>query len=170
MQGAAKPGNASPDARNPHDPMTYRIIYTSVSSTPMQQDNLEDLLEQAQGNNRGKGITGALVYVNGVFLQILEGERDAVQQLMQSISRDFRHERVTVLQAGDVAAAAFSDWDMAYVSATPQEVATWAGLSSSTALPQVLDDMHHDPNRVTQVAKSILAMLVDAPSPRRRTH
>lgn len=150
--------------------MTYRIIYSSVSSTPMQQDDLEDLLEQAQGNNSGKGITGALVYVNGVFLQILEGEPGAVQQLMRSIERDVRHERVTVLQEGDVAAAAFSDWDMAYVSATPQEVAMWAGLSSRTALPQVLDDIHQDPDRATQVAKSILAALVAGPAPRRTTH
>ncbi len=150
--------------------MTYRIIYSSVSSTPMQQDDLEDLLEQAQGNNSRRGITGALVYVNGVFLQILEGEKHLVQRLMQSISRDFRHERVAVLHDGEVAIPAFADWDMAYVSATPEEVARWAGLSGTTGLPQVLQDIHQDPQRATQVAKSILAVLVDGPSPQRKAH
>jgi hypothetical protein len=144
--------------------MTYRIIYSSVSSTPMQLEELEDLLEQAQGNNSRNGITGALVYVDGFFLQVLEGEKDSVQELMQTISKDFRHETVTVLQAGEIAAAAFSGWDMAYVSATPEQVAQWAGLSGTTRLPQVWDDIHQDPHRATQVAKSILAVLVGGPS------
>lgn len=144
--------------------MTYRIIYSSVSSTPMQLDELEDLLEQAQSNNSSHGIKGALVYVDGFFLQVLEGEKDSVQKLMQTISKDFRHETVTVLQADEIATAAFSDWDMAYVSATPEQVARWAGLSGTTKLPEVLDDIHQDPHKATQVAKSILSILVNGPS------
>jgi hypothetical protein len=144
--------------------MTYRLIYSSVSSTPMQLDDLEDLLEQAQDNNRRQGITGALVYVDGFFLQVLEGEPHSVQNLLQTISKDFRHEKLTVLQAGEVPAAAFSDWDMAYVSATAEQVARWAGLSASTQLPQVLDDIHQDSQRATQVAKSILSVLVGGPA------
>ena len=77
--------------------MTYQTIYFSASSTPMQVDELEDILEQAQSNNSRNGITGALVYIDGSFLQILEGEKDRVQTLMQKISKDFRHETVSVL-------------------------------------------------------------------------
>ena len=144
--------------------MTYRTLYSSVSSTPMQADELEDILEQAQGHNAGNAITGALVYVDGFFLQVLEGEKDAVQTLMHKICGDLRHESVTVLQEGEVAAAAFSDWTMAYVSATPEEVARWAGLSGTTQLPQVWDDIHQDPQRAAQLVKSILAVLVGGPS------
>jgi hypothetical protein len=144
--------------------MTYRTLYSSVSSTPMQLDELEDILEQAQGNNAGNAITGALVYVDGFFLQVLEGEKDTVQKLMHKICGDFRHESVTVLQEGEVPAAAFSDWTMAYVSATPQEVARWAGLSGTTQLPKVWDDIHQNPQRAAQVVKSILAVLVSGPS------
>ena len=144
--------------------MTYRIIYSSVSSTPMQLDDLEDLLEQAQGNNSSQGITGALVYVDGFFLQVLEGEKESLQKLMQAICKDFRHETVTVLQEEEIAAAAFSAWDMAYVSATPEQVATWAGLSGTTKLPEVLEDIHQDPHKATQVARSILSMLLGGPS------
>lgn len=144
--------------------MTYRIIYSSISSTPMQMDELEDLLEQAQSNNSSNGITGALVYVDGFFLQVLEGEKDSLQELMQTISKDFRHENVTVLQADEIPAAAFSAWDMAYVSATPEQVARWAGLSGTTKLPDLLEDLHQDPRKATQIAKSILSMLVSGPS------
>ena len=111
--------------------MPYQLIYSSASSTPLQLDDLEDILEEALGNNPEQGITGALVYADGFFLQVLEGDRYEVEALMQRIAKDLRHENVSVLHAGEVQFAAFSDWKMAYVSATPAQIAEWAGLSSS---------------------------------------
>lgn len=140
--------------------MTFRIIYSSASSTPMQLDELEDLLEQAQANNPSQRITGALVYADGFFLQILEGERARVEELMQIIARDLRHEKVRVLYEGEVREPAFSDWSMAYVSATPEQVARWAGLSSTTELPEVWEDIRHNPAKAAQLTESILEVLM----------
>jgi hypothetical protein len=140
--------------------MPYQIIYSSKSATPMQMDDLEDLLEHARQSNAEKGITGALVYVDGVFLQILEGELGTVQKLMGKISKDYRHETVTVLKEGATPSASFCDWEMAYVSATRQQVAEWAGLSGTIAIPEILADMRQDPRRATQLAKSILSLLL----------
>lgn len=139
--------------------MTYQIIYSSVSSTPMQLDELEDILEQAQGNNARNGVTGALVYVDGFFLQILEGEKQTAQDLMQRIAKDLRHETVTVLREGEIPVGAFSDWKMAYVSATPEQVADWAGLSVTTLLPEVWEDLRRDRNKASLVAEGILSIL-----------
>ena len=139
--------------------MTYQIIYTSESSTPMQMDELEELLEHARGSNAKRGITGALVYVDGVFLQILEGDAETVQNLMAKISRDVRHETVTVLKKGEISSTTFRDWSMAYVSATSEQIAQWVGLSGTTTVPDILSDMRQDPRRATQVAESILAVL-----------
>lgn len=140
--------------------MPYQLIYSSASSTPLQPDDLEDILEQAQSNNSEDGITGALVYSEGFFLQILEGERSEVEILMRRISKDLRHERVSILHAGDVQQTAFSDWKMAYVSATPAQVAQWAGLSSTFEPPEVWDSIREDPNKAQLLKKSILAVLV----------
>jgi Sensors of blue-light using FAD len=140
--------------------MPYQIIYSSKSATPMQMDDLEDLLEHARHSNAEKGITGALVYVDGVFLQILEGELEAIQDLMGKISKDFRHETVTVLMEGAVPSASFSDWEMAYVSATREQVAQWAGLSGTIAIPEILSDLREDPRIATRVAKNILSVLL----------
>lgn len=144
--------------------MPYQVIYSSVSSTPMQLDELEDILEQAQSSNATEGITGALVYSDGHFLQILEGEMSDVEQLMRRIARDLRHEKILVLQAGDVSAAAFPDWRMAYVSATPEQVAQWAGLSATSLLPDVWENMRQNPERTAQLAQSILSELVGTSS------
>lgn len=144
--------------------MPYQVIYSSVSSTPMQQEDLEDILERAQLNNARSGITGALVYVDGCFLQVLEGEAEAVQSLMKRISVDLRHETVSVLQAQPVAAAAFADWRMAYVSATSAQVAQWAGLSARAELPETLENMRVDRQKAMQVLNCILHVLMDDPA------
>jgi Sensors of blue-light using FAD len=139
--------------------MTYQTIYSSESATPMQMDDLEEILEHARSNNAKKGITGALVYVDGVFLQILQGDSEVVQELMAKIARDVRHETVTVLKQGEIPAAIFRDWKMAYVSATAEQIAKWAGLSRTTAIPDILADMRNDPFKASQVAQSILSVL-----------
>lgn len=130
----------------------------------MQSDELEEILQHARGSNATKGITGALIYVDGVFLQILEGETDTVQELMARISKDVRHETVTVLKQGEISSAIFSDWKMAYVSATPQQVAEWAGLSGTIAIPEILTDMRQDPQRTAQLAAGILSVLTAGPT------
>jgi hypothetical protein len=125
----------------------------------MQMDDLEDILEGARESNAEVGITGALVYVDGFFLQVLEGEAEEIRQLMGRIARDVRHESVTVLKQAEIPAALFSDWSMAYVSATAEQVAQWAGLSLTTATPDIVADLNSDPMRVTQVTEHILRLL-----------
>ena len=143
--------------------MPYQVIYSSESATPMQMDDLEDILESARERNAKAGITGALVYVDGFFLQILEGEAKAVETLMARITKDVRHETVSVLKQGEIEAPVFSDWRMAYVSATAEQVAMWAGLNGTTAVHDILADMHSNPMHVMQVAEGILSILAAAP-------
>ncbi|MBI3348570.1 MAG: BLUF domain-containing protein [Burkholderiales bacterium] len=126
----------------------------------MQREDLEDILERAQASNAASGITGALVYVDECFLQVLEGSAEAVQTLMAKISTDLRHETVTVLQAQAVPARCFADWQMAYVSATAAQVAEWAGLNVRTDLPDTLDSMRVDRERALQAMDGILAVLM----------
>jgi hypothetical protein len=99
------------------------------------------------------------VYVEGVFLQFLEGDKARVQELMGKIAKDVRHETVTVLRETEQSAPVFGDWKMAYVSATAEQMAKWAGLSQTATLPEVVGDLQEDPLRAAQVAQSILGLL-----------
>ena len=140
--------------------MTYQIIYSSESTFPMKTEDLEELLERARAKNSVQGISGALIYADGMFLQILEGEHDPVQALMATIVKDVRHENVLVLREGEIPSAKFSRWDMAYIAATAAEVARWAGLGAATATADggardVADNVH----RTAQFAQDILALL-----------
>ncbi|MEO8935475.1 MAG: BLUF domain-containing protein [Burkholderiaceae bacterium] len=140
--------------------MTYQIIYSSEATTPMQSEDLEEILEHARCSNATRGITGALVYGEGIFLQILEGDRVTVNDLMVKILRDLRHEAVTVLREGEIPSAIFVGWKMAYISATTEQVAKWAGLSVVTGTTEGLNDMSNEIDRTARFAQDILSLLV----------
>jgi Sensors of blue-light using FAD len=144
--------------------VTYQIIYSSEAATPMQTDDLQELLEHSRRSNGAKGITGALIYAEGIFLQILEGDKARLQELMAKIRRDLRHESVLVLRESEVPAAIFGSWKMAYVSATSKQVAKWVGLSTAADATESLSETDEEQNRTVQFAQDILSLLVtDAP-------
>lgn len=125
----------------------------------MQSTDLEEILAHARRSNATNGITGALVYAEGIFLQILEGDKLKVQHLMAKIERDVRHETVTILREGEVPAAIFGSWKMAYVSATPKQVAQWAGVSAATGATETMNDVGQELHRTAQFAQDILSLL-----------
>ena len=126
----------------------------------MQTDELEEILVNARRSNGAKGITGALVYAEGLFLQILEGDRIRVDELMAKIRRDVRHETVIVLREGEIPSAMFGSWKMAYVGATPRQVATWAGLGVATGTTERVTEMDENQQRSAQFAQDILSLLL----------
>ena len=74
---------------------------------------LASILTVSRANNMRYGVTGALLYSDGCFAQILEGELDAVQQTFERIQNDMRHGAVVVLEAKPVETRMFGLWEMA---------------------------------------------------------
>ena len=70
-------------------------------------------MEQSRKNNPGLGITGILCFSEDLFIPVLEGGRDEVCELFNTIVRDQRHLIVRILikrksPSGDLAAV---PWD-----------------------------------------------------------
>ena len=139
--------------------MLFQLIYSSVATERMPKSKLYKILLAARSGNASLDVTGLLVFVNGVFLQILEGERDAVSTLMKKISSDPRHSSVKVLREMDVDQRTFSSWRMAYVTPSTEELATWAGLRSTTTLEATLEMLRSDPSRIPGVVIRLLEVI-----------
>ncbi|MEA3278147.1 MAG: BLUF domain-containing protein [Pseudomonadota bacterium] len=90
--------------------MLFRLIYASDSEPSLEAEDLYELVRQATENNRDNEITGMLLYGQGEFLQVLEGERDVVNRLFQKISVDVRHHDVHIIEAKQVANREFGQW------------------------------------------------------------
>ena len=54
------------------------LIYGSAAVDPFTEPELIALLEKSRANNQSLGVTGMLVYRDGNFLQVLEGEAEQV--------------------------------------------------------------------------------------------
>lgn len=88
------------------------LIYSSDATAPFSRQDLELLLEQSRTNNAAHGITGALLYRDGRFLQVLEGSLLAVHTLMDRLRSDVRHTNVRVLLEEASPQRQFPDWSM----------------------------------------------------------
>ena len=97
--------------------MLVRLLYASraVDASPAA---IEAILASARQHNHESGITGILVYGGGVFMQCLEGGRQAVNDLYGTIQRDARHKDVVLLHYEEVLERRFGGWTMGLVDAS----------------------------------------------------
>ena len=102
----------------------FSIAYFSRSNIgpdPVDQAReISQIVTAARRNNLLVGVTGALLYSNGCFAQVLEGARADVELVLDRVRTDPRHRDVRVVQSGAVEYRNFGDWWMAYAGETPE--------------------------------------------------
>ena len=109
--------------------MIYSVAYRSVPAMPREGREAEVLaiLKAARTKNATHGITGGLLIADGHFIQVIEGDRGAVDQLMGMIARDPRHAEFEIFYHGDRDERYFGDWAMAWID---------GGMADVMALPR----------------------------------
>ncbi|MBT8119808.1 MAG: BLUF domain-containing protein [Gammaproteobacteria bacterium] len=90
------------------------MIYISSAVKPMNYDQLTALLQQCRDNNQEHGVSGMLLYQNGTFMQMLEGEKQVVLDLYHDIKKDDRHTGFHTVLEGDIEERNFRDWSMGF--------------------------------------------------------
>lgn len=91
----------------------YRIVYCSRNTTETGPEEFGRILAVSRANNARDDVTGALLFSNGSFAQVLEGPLAALERTFERIQCDPRHAGVTVLQFGPIEGRVFADWAMA---------------------------------------------------------
>jgi len=90
----------------------------------MQEEELTHLLQESKAWNEDHELTGMLVYlqgrfideVEGRFMQVLEGSEEEVEGIFKKINTDHRHHRLLVLQRGFIEKRNFETWEMGFES------------------------------------------------------
>ncbi len=95
--------------------MQIRMLYVSRAVGPVTTTVTASILATARSYNPAHAITGVLCQGDGLFLQMLEGERSAVNQLYGRILVDRRHKDVELLLLEEITQRRFSNWSMAHV-------------------------------------------------------
>ena len=134
----------------------YRVIYASRATAPMRDRELEELLVDVRMRNEEDDLTGLLLYFGEdvtdepAFLQVLEGERDAVEAAYARISRDRRHRGMRRVAAGEVSGRMFPDWRMGLEFVTHEDLARAVpGLGAGRFA--VMAELVGDPVRAEQI-------------------
>lgn len=94
-----------------------RLLYTSVLNAGQSAESPEQIARKIAATsaelNRQADLTGSLVFVDGTFIQILEGPLAEVEKTFERICCDFRHVDVRLIDVVNVSDRLFADWDMA---------------------------------------------------------
>lgn len=91
-----------------------QVSYLSRATRDMSATDLLSLLMHAREKNTASGITGLLLYGNGTFLQVIEGEDAVIDGLVDRLGRDSRHADVRILSRRAVPERQYSDWSMGF--------------------------------------------------------
>lgn len=101
----------------------FRLIYRSRNRIPEVSRKVElgELFSHARSHNKKHSITGALLLLDDIFVQTLEGDEDQVQALLERIRADQRHDSLEVLDTTLIDSRVFPRWAMARVAAVDDE-------------------------------------------------
>lgn len=91
-----------------------QLIYISTATKKLPHWDLNKILEEARPANHAKNITGMLLYRDGLFMQVLEGEASAIEALYNNIKKDTRHRNVHIVSHEKIAEREFSEWTMGF--------------------------------------------------------
>lgn len=91
-----------------------QIAYASSATIPFTNQELIDLLNKSRAKNYEQDITGMLLYKDGNFLQILEGESETIKVTLRRIEEDPRHKGFLTIFKRNIDEREFPDWSMAF--------------------------------------------------------
>jgi FAD-dependent sensor of blue light len=97
-----------------------QLLYASNTSRDFSDAMLTEILAASRRNNAACGVTGILLYVDGGFMQVLEGDDRAVSDTFMRIQADKRHWNTTILLDRD-APRAFAEWSMGFERPTTDQ-------------------------------------------------
>ncbi len=127
--------------------MKIQLIYASAAFEDFSHEDLRQLLATARRNNTALGITGMLVYQDGSFLQVLEGEEVSVMPLYEKIKSDTRHTKHVLLSKSEVEETSFGDWSMGFYDGDANAVETLPGYKDFFGAKFSVTGFKHDADR-----------------------
>ena len=91
-----------------------QLCYISTARPTVTAAEVDQILAVSRVNNQRVGVTGMMLFNGKRFLQLLEGEREAVNATYDRIKRDPRHYALVKLSERGIDDREFGRWDMAF--------------------------------------------------------
>lgn len=108
----------------------HQIIYLSSSKKILSPEQINELLSKSREKNLKNNITGILLYFDRDFLQVIEGEKKAIQDLFEIIKKDERHTEIITVFNKKINEKHFPEWNMGFASTDYQKLRTLTGFEN----------------------------------------
>ena len=92
--------------------MLVRLLYASHAVGDVNCALIQEITQQSHAHNPQFGITGILCHSDKLYMQVLEGGRDAINALYAKILRDPRHTDVVLLHYEEICERHYAGWTM----------------------------------------------------------
>jgi hypothetical protein len=142
--------------------MYTQLIYSSHATRPLDDDELDQILASAVSGNARRDITGLLLYTKGSFLQVLEGKAAEIDELLDLIRKDPRHDRIDILVRHPVRARDFSQWSMGFHRVRESDAAALPEFAACFENGFDAQKINAEPGLCLNIIKALVA-LKDAP-------
>jgi len=91
-----------------------QLIYVSSARQELTDAELDAILESSVRHNTPQQVTGLLLYSQGSFMQVLEGETAAVEEAYGRICEDSRHHHIIEIMREPIDEREFGRWAMGF--------------------------------------------------------
>ena len=96
--------------------MRYIISYVSTQIRELDPSEVVHILHETETRNDKFGVNGLLVYSEGNFFEVIEGEMEKIKDLYRHILKDERHKEVNLLFPKEIHKPLFDEKDFHFIS------------------------------------------------------
>jgi|GEM_PF-2742475 len=121
-----------------------QLIYRSEKTSSFPESELQSMMQKFREPNKAREITGILFYIDGHFIQCLEGSEANIEQLLSNIIHDSRNTALKVLNDRILTERRYPTWWMGFRSMSANELMeqkSFINISSKETLDSLLN--HH---------------------------
>jgi hypothetical protein len=91
-----------------------QLIYVSSAIKKLSNDELDNILESSIRYNQRQQVTGMLLYSDGNFMQVIEGEESKINETYERICEDTRHRNIILVNQETISEREFESWSMSF--------------------------------------------------------
>lgn len=98
--------------------MRYAISYVSTANIDFHDQEIAEMMIKTSQFNFEEKITGILLYNERNFFQLIEGEKESIQNLYEKIEQDLRHNNIIKILEKPVFETAFDGYLTDFITDT----------------------------------------------------
>ena len=136
--------------------MMHQLIYVSQISSKTNLDDIKNILEVARVKNAEHNVTGVLVFIKNVFVQVLEGDKKEIFQLLENIKKDPRNSDLVLLSEEPITERVFPDWTMGYIDNLSYRMTKLIGFDGVRSLTETIEYLNDEKEWVGDFLKECL--------------